>query len=154
MSGLFDPTSFLNSPLAESNATKREPLPAADAVPAQVIAQDMKNGTKDNKPWYKLEVKLEITDPEYLAQVAGDPKPEKVVITYGVMLELTEAGTIAMGPNKNVNLGKLREATGVNMPGKALSDMVGKMIRAKIGHRPDSNDASIVYEDVKGVIPY
>ncbi len=149
---LFDPTSFLNSALADSNATKREPLPAADAVPAQIISQEMKSGEKDGRAWYKLELRLEVTDPEYLSQIAGEPA--KVSLTYGIMLDVTEAGTIAMGPNRNVSFGKFREAAGINEPGRAISDAVGKMVRIKIGHRLDRNDPSVVYDDVKGMIPY
>lgn len=148
---LFDPTSFLNAPINEALATKREPLPTADAVEALVAKQEMVNGEKDGKPWYKLNVQFEITDRDYLAKAPGSP--EKAFITWGIMLDMTEQGTLAFGPNKNVKLGQLREATGSNMPGKSLADNVGRIVKIKIGHRVDGNDSSLVYEDVKGVIP-
>lgn len=154
---IFDPTAFMNSPLPEANATKRVPLPVADAVPAQLVEQkyvsgEVKEGDHAGKSWYKLNAVFEITDPEYLAKCAG--QPEKVKITYGVMLDMNETGGLAFGENKNINLGKLRQATGANEPGKTLAHMTGQFVRLKIGHRADPNDSSIVYEDVKGVIPY
>jgi hypothetical protein len=146
MSSLFDPTAILNASL-DTNATRRDPLPMGEVV-AQITAQEVKNGTsRSGEPWYRLDVKLEISDPEYLAPTGL----EKATIRYGVMLDITEAGTIAMGPNKNVALGRLRAATGTNAPGKTLQDMVGQYVRAQISHRPDPNDPSVVYDDVKGV---
>lgn len=157
MSTLFDPTSFLNSPLPEANATKRIPLPVADAVPAQIIEQKMvtgeqKKGENAGKSWFKLEIKCEITDREYLDKATG--QPEKAIVTYGVMIDMNEGGGMAFGENKNVQLGKLRAATGCNEPGKTLAHMVGRMVRLKIGHRPDADNSDIVYEDVKGVAPF
>lgn len=157
MSTLFDPASILNTPLNEANATRRDPLPMADAVPAQVLSQeivtgDIKKGENAGKTWAKLNVKLEITDPEYLAKCPNSPT--KVVTTYGIMIDFNEGGGLAFGPNKNVNLGKFRAATGTNEPNKSLADAVGRMVRAKIGHRVDPDDSSIVYDEVKGVAPY
>lgn len=144
---LFSPEALLNAKFESANATRRDPLPPADAVIAQITKLDFANGESERGPWYKLNVTLSISDAEYLAQAQRDAAS----ITYGIMLDMTETGTFAMGPNKNVQLGKLREATGTNQPGKGLNDMIGQYVRAKIGHRPDKTDPSIVYDEVKGV---
>lgn len=143
---LFSPEALLNAKFEAANATRRDPLPIGETL-AQVTKLDFANGEKDGKPWYKLNVQFSISDNEYLAKA----QREVATITYGIMLDMTEAGTFAMGPNKNVSLGRLREATGTNQPGKGLNDMLGQYVRIQIGHRPDKNDPSIVYDEVKAV---
>ena len=153
MSSPFD-ISILSAPLEGSNATKRDPLPAMETY-GQILKQELASGTvkqgaNEGKPWYKLNVVIDIQDPECLQRAQRD----KATITYGVMLEMNDGGGVAMGPNKNVTLGKLRDATGTNLPGKTLADMVGQYVRLVISHRPDPNDASIVYDEVKAVAKY
>lgn len=146
---IFDTDAFFDAQFDASNATKRDPLPPTDAVLAQVTKLDKVSGISgEGKPWYKLNVQWTISDAEYLARAAR----EKATITQGIMLDMTEAGTIAMGPNMNVTLGRFREATGINQPGKSLNDAMGQYAKIKIGHRPDKNDASIVYDEVQGVV--
>jgi hypothetical protein len=143
---LFSPEALLNAKFDSANATRRDPLPVGETT-AQIIKLDFANGVSDRGPWYKLNVVLDIADAEYLAKA----EREKASITYGIMLDMTEGGTFAMGPNKNVQLGRLREATGTNQPGKGLNDMMGQYVRLTIAHRPDPKDPSIVYDDVRGV---
>lgn len=149
---MFDPNLLLNSAIDGELATRRDPLPAGETT-GQIVKVETATGisgpksSNPGKPWYKLNVTIEMNDPAYLARATR----EKATITYGVMLDLTEQGAVAMGPNKNVQLGKLRAATGTNQPGKSLQDMNGRFIRLVIGHRPDDNDASIVYDEVKTV---
>lgn len=144
--GIFDSASFLNSALGGSNATRRDPLPAGETT-GQITKIDLVSGEKDGRAWYKLNSTIELNDSSYLASA----NRERATITYGIMLDMNEGGGVAMGPNKNVQLGKLREACGVNQPGKTLNDMVGQFIRVVISHRPDKDDPSVIYDDVKAV---
>lgn len=146
---LFDASSFLNTPMGEANATRRDPLPAGETF-GTITKVEMAHGTSDKGPWRKLNATIEVGDPSYLASAART----KATLTYGIMLDLTDTGTIAMGPNVNVRLGKLREATGVNQPGKALTEMVGRPIKIMVGHRPDANDPTVLYDEVKAVAKY
>lgn len=149
MSRLFDPTALMNENL-EANATRRDPLPIGETV-AQISEISFSNGTSGpnsknpGKPWTRLDLKLEITDPEYLSQVSG--QPEKVVTNLGIMLEM-DNGQIAVGPNKNVRLGRLREAAGVN--GKPLSMLAGQFLRIQIGQKPHPTDPEVVLDEVTG----
>lgn len=143
---MFDPTAFLNDTIAAPLATRRDPLPEGEVV-CQITKLDTVSGEKDGRAWYKLNVVLDIADSAYLDKA----QREKASLTYGIMLDVNEGGGLAMGPNKNVSLGRLREATGTNSPGRSLNDMVGQYVKARIGHRPDPKDPSTVYDDVKGV---
>ena len=135
MSRLFDPVSLLNENVA-ANATRREPLPIGETV-AQIMELKTSDGVSGpnsknpGTPWARLNLKLEITDPEYLAMIPGSP--EKATTFLGVMLDM-QNGSIATGPNKNIRLGRLRDATGTN--GKPLSMMQGAFLRIAIGHKP------------------
>lgn len=146
MTRLFDPVSLMSQHI-EANATRRDPLPVGETT-AQILALEFASGTS-NKPgkaptdWTRLDAKLEITDPEYLAGYPGNP--EKVTTTLGIMLDMS-GGQIATGPNKNVRLGRLREATGTN--GKPLDAMVGQYIRVAIGHKPHPKEPDVVLDEI------
>lgn len=141
--GLFDLSSLtITAPLA----TRRDPLPEGEPI-CQIIKVEPVSGEKNGKGWFKLNVVLDIADADYLAAAGRD----KASITYGIMLDMTEAGTVALGPNRNVNLGKFMEAAGCNKPGKSPQDAMGAYVKARISHRPDPNDPAVIYDDVKGV---
>jgi len=138
---LFDPVAFLNEQL-EENATKTVPLPEGEPL-AQIVKLDFASGEKDGKEWNRLDIRLEITDADYLQDypcVDG-----KVSRTLGIMMEMN-GNQIAMGANKNVRLGKLREAAGVN--GKPLGMLIGQMIRISIKQKPGFKDPSETVDDI------
>lgn len=143
---LFDPASFLRAPVDTELPTRRQPLPAEETY-GQITKIDLVSGKKDDRVWAKLNVSIAISDQEFL-QRAGR---EQATITYGLMLDVNENGALQFGADKNFRLGALRAATGTNLPGKPLEDMVGQYIRFTIGHRPDDNDPSIVYDEVRRV---
>lgn len=139
---LFDPVAFLNADL-EANATKRDPLPEGTVL-GQVTKLAKKGGEgKDGNPWNRLDVSLEITDPNYLANAVG--QPEKTVTTLGIMLDMN-GDQIATGPNKNVRLGKFRDACGVN--GKPLAALIGQMVEITIVQKPHHEDPEVTVDEI------
>ena len=62
-----------------------------------------------------------------------------------VRLELN-GREIATGPNKNIRLGRLREATGTN--GKPLTQMQGNFIRIVVIHKPHPKDPEVVLDEI------
>ena len=142
---LFDPSSLLNSDLGE-NSTRREPLPVGEPI-AQITKIDIKSGESAKGKWSRLDVTLNISDSEYMATYVDGSQTEAVT-NLGVMLDMTEHGGIATGANRNVRLGRLREAAGVN--GKPLSALVGQFIRVSIVHKPAYNDPSQIADEING----
>ena len=64
-----------------------------------------------------------------------------------------EAGNgLDMGKGKNVALGRLREATDLNVPGQpfAMAMFPGRLAKIKVTQRP-GNEPDQVYNDVRGV---
>ena len=148
MSKLFDPVEAQNlmDQALEENATRRDPLPQGETT-AQIMELKFSGGVsaKTGNPWNRMDVQLEISDPEYLAQIPGSP--EKAMTTLGIMLDMNN-GQIATGPNKNIRLGRLRAAAGVN--GKPLSALQGQFIRITIGHKPHPTEPDVVLDEVTG----
>lgn len=147
-SRLFDPVQaqdLMNAQL-EANATRRDPLPTGE-TPAQIMEVGFSSGIsqKTQNPWTRMDIKLEITDPEYLAQVPNTP--DKVVTNLGIMIDMNN-GQIATGPNKNVRLGKFRDAAGCN--GKPLSSLPGNYVRIAIAHKPHPTEPDVVLDEIVG----
>lgn len=140
MSRLFDSSSLMQENL-EANAIKRTPLPVGETT-AQIMKMEIKDGKAGQKaknpgaPWYRLDCTLEITDPEYLKGV-GDGTREKAITFLGIMLDMTD-GRISTGDDKNVRLGQLRDAAGVN--GQPLNALMGQYIRIQMGQKPHPDD--------------
>lgn len=151
MSRLFDPKqnqALLEQDL-EENATRRDPLPPGEVlgqiVDVKLSTGEIKKGDRRGETWTRVDCKIEITDQEYLAQY-GDGTQSKATTTLGVMVETNDRGNIATGPNKNVRLGKLRDACGVN--GKPLSALNGQFLRLTIGHKPHPDDPEITLDEI------
>lgn len=151
MSRLFDPVAFMNENAPE-NATRRDPRPAGEAV-AQVIGLDwksgeIKKGDRAGQPWYRCDVKLEVTDPDYLSQRPNGGAP-KEVFTYGMMYDGDETGRPKVGPNVNVNLGRFRDACDSN--GKPWGNCIGKFVRISVTHKPHPTESGVVLDEVNAV---
>jgi hypothetical protein len=68
------------------------------------------------------------------------------------MLDLNESGTgMDTGKGKNVTLGRLREALGLNQPGTPFSfrQLIGRAAKISVTQRVDGDQ---IYNDVKGVV--
>jgi hypothetical protein len=153
---LFDPVAFMNEN-APANATKRDPRPIGEAL-GQVLDIKMehgiiKNGERRGQPWYRMDAKIEVTDPEYLA-LRQNPTGEKEVFFYGMMYDADDTGRPKVGPNVNVKLGIFREACGAN--GKPWGACIGMPIRINVGQKPhptevDAEGNPIILDEVLGV---
>lgn len=148
----FDPSAFLDATTTEAS-TVRPPLPAgADLVAVigepKVTPWQSKDGTKAG---LRLDLPL-VFDldayPDVKAAIGGSVN--KVTITDGVMLDMTEAGTIDYGPGRNGKLRRYREALGLNVAGQPFSFRMlqGRQVKAKIKH--DLYEGN-VYEKIDSV---
>lgn len=147
---MFDADSFLNSAVTGSNSTKVVPCPIGEfpAVIDKIAARQWqsKDGTKTG---VALDVTWAIEDDEAKSATGRDV----VTARQGVMLDLAPDGSIDMAEGKNVGLGRLRAAVGLNDPSVEFSfnQLPGRMAKAKVSHRPDANDSEIVYAQVDAV---
>ena len=145
----FDAQALLNATTAEANSTKLLPAPVGDYV-GQVSKVDVKSGVSKStgEVWCRLELTLESEDPK-LDQIGMKKKNFRA----DALLELTPMGTIDTGPGKNVALGRMREAAGLNQPGQpfSLGMFQGQVFKFTIEHQPDQTDPEKIYERVKAL---
>jgi hypothetical protein len=150
----FDAQNFMNAVFTEVNDTKIVPCPAGEFY-AQIEKVEPKSGTigkgeRVGEPWASLAVTYTIED-EAVKQLVGR---DIVRVTDGVMLDLTASGGLDMGKGKNIALGRLREATGLNQPGKQFSPLmlVGQRVKVAVRHVPGYRDPSSLVAEVSGVV--
>lgn len=148
MTQMFSPEQFLDMQVTESNDTKIIPIPVGEylAVIGEVKVLQWQKKDDPSQAGLKLQILWELDSPEVKALLARD----KVTARQDQMLDLTETGGLDMGKGRNVGLGRLREATGLNTPGQpfAFSMLTGRMAKVSIKHRVDGDT---IYSEVKGV---
>ena len=148
MSSPFNPDQFLDMQTTEANDTTLVPVPVGEyiAIASEVKARQWTKKDDPSVSGLALDVVWEIDDAGVKALLGRD----KVTVKQGLMLDLTESGGLDMGKGKNVGLGKLREALGLNTPGQAFSPnmIVGRPAKVRIDHRVDKDT---IYADVKAV---
>lgn len=144
---MFNPDIFLQSSVTEANDTKKVPCPPGEytAVAEKVDARQWQS--KDGlKSGIALDITWSIDDPA-VKEVTGR---ENVQVRQGLMLDLLESGGLDMGKGKNVALGRVREATGLNVPGQPFSPTMiqGRAAKVTVSNRVDGED---IYDEIKKV---
>lgn len=145
MATTFDPTTFLNQSFEGSNDTKIVPCPAGEylgiADKVEIVPWASRDGTKSG---LKAKILWDIQD-DNVRQLVGR---EKVLAPQDIMLDLTEDGNLDMGSGKNIRLGRLREALGLNNPGEAFSfgAVQGQMATVNVKHRTGENPEDVYAE--------
>ena len=143
----FNPDLFLQQSVDAANDTKKIPCPVGEftAVAEEVKARpwQSKDGTQSG---LALDIIWSIDDANVKTQLDRD----QVKVKQGIMLDLTESGALDMGKGKNIGLGRLREAVGLNVPGQPFSPMMiqGRLAKVKVTHRVDGED---IYDEIKSV---
>lgn len=145
---MFDPDSFLHMQVAEANDTKRVPVPVGEymAVVEEVKVRPWQSKKDATQAGLALDVTWAIDD-QTVREVTGR---DKITLRQGIMLDLTEAGGLDMGKGKNIGLGRLRTALGLNTPGQpfAFTMLTGQVGKVNVTHRIDGED---IYDEVKSV---
>lgn len=144
----FDAMAFMNATMDQALDTRILPMPEGEYL-AQVEKLVPRTGTgKNGENWTAVDVFYAITGPEVEAM-----NLKKKVVKGGFMLDLLPNGNLDLGPQKNVAFGRFREALGMNVPGQPFSPAmaVGQMVKVRIKHRPNPDNAEIVYDEVAAV---
>lgn len=147
----FDPASLLETTVEAANDTKVLPIPEGEYLAVidktSISPWQSKDGASSG---LRLDVEYLIDDEAAKAATGRD----KLTVRQGILLDLTEDGrSLDMGKGKNVGLGRLREATGLNIPGQpfAMQMLPGRLVKIKVTQRPKADDPETIYNDVKGV---
>lgn len=144
----FDPAQFLDATTTEVNDTKIIPCPVGEylAQVEKVQARPWSSKTDSTKSGVALDITWVIED-ESVRQLTGR---DKVTSRQGIMLDMTETGGLDFSKGKNVALGRVREALGLNVAGQpfAPSMFVGRMAKVAVSHRTVEED---IFDEVKKV---
>lgn len=148
---LFDKDTFLSQEVTGANDTKYPTIPPGE-YPAVSKSIDSRQfpGTKDPT---KIYTALDITwgiDDAGVKEATGLPEP---TCRQSIFLDLNDAGKLDMRETKNAQLGRLREALGLNDPEKAFSfsQLVGQPAIVRIEHSENKNDPDNPYSNVTKV---
>lgn len=152
MGSAFDPKVLLDAQTTEANSTVRIPVPAQEHV-AIITEVDIRSGNKDGKDWSFLDVTYAIDDPAVKSLLGRD----KVQLTQGVSLDFTPTGGLDYSKGRNVMLGRLRDAVGLNVPGQPFSFrmLVGKPVKILVTHSPSTRPGAQpgdVFENVSAFV--
>ena len=143
----FDPATFLNQTVEGALDTKVTPVPVGEYL---ALADKVDIKTWQNKDGsssgFKLEIVWELQDENVKALLGRDV----VKVTQQQMLDLTEEGGLDLGKGKNVGLGRIREALGLNTPGEAFAfPMIqGRLAKVAVTHRVAGED---IYSEIRKV---
>lgn len=145
--GTFDPNAFLDQTTQEQGSTQSVPIPVGEytamSKEPEIRSWTSKDGTKSG---FALDIIWEIDD----AAVKELLQRDTVTIKQGIMLDVQENGSLDWGKGKNVTLGRLREAVGLNTPGQPFNPRMlgGQVAKISVKHRVDGEN---IYSEVKGV---
>lgn len=148
---LFDPNTFLEQTVTGAMDTKYPVIPAGEypAISKSIAArkQPAKDPTKGS--YTVLDVVWGIDD----AGVKEATKLENPTCRQSVFLDLDAEGKLDTSETKNVQLGRLREALGLNNPEAtfSFSQLVGQPALVRIEHSPNPTDAENPYSNVTKV---
>ena len=131
---MIDAKQFMNAQYSEPNSTKRTPIPPGEykAIVDKVELETFPGKKDTSKVYLKCNATLNLDEPTLRTQL----EREKVVIVHGFLVDLNDAGAIDFSKERNVTLGKFREAIGMNTPGTPWSFPMfeGKVLRVKVAH--------------------
>lgn len=148
----FDPKLLLDATIDQANSTTRVPVPAREHL-AVITEVDIRSGNKDGKDWAFLDVTYQLDDAALKQELGRDV----VKLTQGVSLDFTPNGGLDYSKGRNVMLGRLREAVGLNEPGKPFSFrmLVGRPVKILVTHTPSTRPGAQpgdVFENVSAFL--
>ncbi len=146
----FDPMSFLDASITDSLDTKVIPCPQGEYTGViDSIAPEMWKSADGSKSGMKLNVNWLIESQEVKDFLARDT----VKVKQQIFLDVTDDGKLETGPQKNIGIGRLREALDLNNKGQAFSFnmLPGRSAKVVVSHRPDNRDPENVFAEVNKV---
>ena len=147
---MFDPQSFLDAQITDSMDTKVVPCPQGEftGVIDSIAPEQWKSGD-GTQSGLKLVVQWLIEDQGVKDFLARDT----VKVKQQIFLDVTDDGKLDTGPQKNIGLGRLREAVDLNNKGQAFTFgmLPGRMAKVMVGHTPDRKDPETIFAQVNKV---
>lgn len=141
---VFNPEAFLQQTITDSMETRFTPIPEGEYLAS---IDDLKMRLIEKTGSVILDITWAILD-DNLKATLGLEKPS---VRQSVFLDLDSNGRLAVGQNKNITLGRVRDAVNQNNAGQAWGVNMLKgagPAKLKVTQRTDQNDTSKIYNDV------
>lgn len=139
MTGTFDPDTFMNTDQGGGEfSTTFEPVPEGEYN--ALITKIEPRTTSTGKA---------LLDVYWQMDAPGDEEAHEKSCRQSVWLDLTDSGSLDRGKGRNIQLGRLLEALGLNGKSWAPGQLVGMVARVNVKHR--ITDDGQTFADVKGV---
>lgn len=151
MTSAFNPDVFLQQQTTGKMETRRTPIPAGTEYVG--VIKDLKLRTTQQGS-VLCDILWEIQEMGAGAGLKEKLGLRELISRQSLFLDIREDGQgLATGPNKNVQLGRLREAVGLNNDGPfMLLQLKGQgPAKLQISNRADDRDATIIYDEVAAV---
>lgn len=145
----FDADAFMQETVDAEMDTVVLPCPPG-TYSAQIEDIKVREIESNGEKRYPMDVIYNVLDDA----VRNELGREKVTVRQTIWLDFDPVtGKLDASKGKNVGLGKLREACGMNASGKAFSllQLKDQQVSIVTGLRADKNDATIKYAEVKTV---
>jgi len=144
----FDPATFMNETITDSLDTEIIPCPVGEylgvATKVDINKWQKKDGSASG---LRLDITWEIQDENAKTLTGRDP----LRVRQQQMLDLKDDGSLDVSKGRNVGLGRIREALGLNKSGKpfAFSMIQGNMAKVLVKHRAGDNGQ--LYDEVSAI---
>lgn len=148
----FDPETFLSGGVEGAMSTELINVPVGEWAATSTKVEAKEISREDGTKGVVVDLFWEISDP----QVQQITKREKNQVKQSFFLDMTEDGHVDLSEGKNVQIGRHREAFGMNRPGQRWSfkDLVGRGGFVLVEQKPDKKDPSRIFAQVKSARPF
>jgi len=143
MTTTFNAEQFEQTVVDGANQTSFVPIPEADYT-AYVEEYSFRELQVQGEQRIICAVSWVIPDED----LAKELSMQEIKVKQDIWLDLTDDGNLDFGTNKNVQLGRLRQALDLNTPGFQWSALQGKQALISIAHTQKKDDPSVVYSNV------
>ena len=145
----FNSDDFLNSQTIDSKLeTSFSPIPAGEYI-GMISKLEAKEQPKDDNSgvWTILNITWTVDD----ARARDATGMQSPTIRDSVFLDIDpDTKKLATGKNKNIGLGRLLEAVGLNgQPGNPFQMLPGKIAKLQVTAEPDKKDKDRIFNRVK-----
>lgn len=144
---MFSAEAFLNQSVEGPLSTRQDPVPVGDYKAIADKLEVAKAGTGDDaKPILRVTWKL--IDAGELSAIGR----EVASVRQDIWLDLDDEGTaLDFSKGKNIGLGRVFEALGLNNGGATPGMIKGQMAIVHVDHRTSPKDPSAVFDSVTRV---